>query len=562
MDNLNQQVAEQLIFMGQLLEINNEDSFKVRAYYRAAEQINRLNRSVKELDEKGLIQIEGIGKNIAKKIQDIVKTGSFPELEELKSKIPSTLIELLELEGVGPKTISKLWKQMSIQTIDDLEKAARNHRLRTLKGFGERKEHDILKSIAANRQKGQRMNRMEADKVVQRLSSVIAPSSFDVAGSYRRGKSTIGDIDLMTIASPASLNQKLRSVADEVIDEGDRRSSIRCLGQRVDIRFTKPKEYGTMLVYLTGSKDFNIKLREIAVTKGFKLNEYGIEERSTNTFHTFEREEDVFTFLSMAYIPPELRENWGEIEMAMNHNLPNFIKKSDIRGDLHVHSSWSDGHLSIEELSQIGEKLRYDYLLCSDHSATLGIAHGLNPGTLQKQVKEIEQINRRFSCQILSGIEVDILGDGTIGLPNQILRDLDIVIASIHSGFKQDSDIITRRILSAIENDNVDIIGHPTGRLIGQREAYDVDMTPIIKAASDTRTVLEINASPYRLDLDDIAIKEARDNNVKLSIGTDAHDESEFANIVYGIMVARRGWCRSFDVLNTSPIEELMEFIS
>ncbi|MDD1706226.1 MAG: DNA polymerase/3'-5' exonuclease PolX, partial [Methanoregulaceae archaeon] len=541
MEVTNQQVAAQLNLMGQLLEIKGENVFKIRAFYRASDIIDRLAAPAAGMDEDALSRIDGIGKNIARKIREIVEKGTFNELEEIKSGIPGTLIELLNLEGVGPKTVSTLWKKLNILSIGDLERAAKGHRIRAVRGFGEKKEEGFLKSIATYRDQSGRMNRKEADSVVAKIRPILDTGTYEFAGSYRRGKSSIGDIDIVTTESPARLNPKLRTIAEEVIDAGDRKTSLRILGKRVDFRFTRQQQFGSMLLYLTGSKAFNIKLREIAIARGYKLNEYGVEDRSTGILTEFSGENEIFAFLGLDYIDPELRENWGELERAASHTLPSLVSQQDIRGDLHVHSSWSDGHLSIEDLAKNGEELGYEYIVCSDHSATLGIAHGLDEESLRKQAHEIEMINRSASCRIIHGIEVDILSDGSLGLPNRALGDLEIVIASVHSGFSQPQDIMTRRILAAVEHDHVDIIGHPTGRLIGRRQGYAVDISRIIDRAKETRTSLECNASPYRLDLDDAYIREAVEKGVRIAIGTDSHDRSEFPHIQYGVMTCRRG---------------------
>lgn len=560
MEEINSRAAALLALMGELLEISGEDTFKVRAYYRASEEIRRLTRSIDGMSEEELLQVSGIGRAIAKKLQEIVRTGTFHELEEVRKRIPSTLLEILQLEGVGPKTVRRLWKELQVETLEDLEKAARAHRIRGLKGFGERKEREILEAIQHHRKEGRRMTRDEADAIISMIASAFEGSVFQVAGSYRRGKSTLGDLDIVTTGSPSAVNQRLRRTGCETIEEGESRTSVRCREQRVDIRFARREEYGTMLLYLTGSKNFNIRLRELALQRGMKLNEYGMEEKERGETRRFATEEEIFAFFGMDCIPPEIREDAGEIEAAMAHRLPRLLGEREIRGDLHVHSSWSDGHLSLDQLAEAGAERHYQYMLCSDHSSTLGIAHGLDAEAVRRQISEIERVNRDSACTLLSGIEVDILADGTTGLPPDVLKDLDLVIASIHSGFKQDRDVMTRRIIRAIENEHIDIIGHPTGRILGQREPYDVDMERVIEAAGDGGKALEINASPYRLDLDDIFIKEARDRGVALSIGTDAHSAHELAYMKYGIMVARRGWCRPSDVLNTRDIRELLEF--
>ncbi|MDD1678795.1 MAG: DNA polymerase/3'-5' exonuclease PolX [Methanomicrobiales archaeon] len=557
MDETNHRVAELLHFMGQILEIRGEDAFKIRAYHRAAEEVSRLNRSLRGMSIEEIRAVSGVGEKIAHKIQEILATGTFLELEEMRTGIPPTLLEILNLEGMGPKTVARLWRTMGIESLDDLEKAARGHRIRAIKGFGEKKEEDILKAVQLYRQQGSRMNRLQADRVVACVTAVLPAGSYDVAGSFRRGKSTVGDIDIVTTLPSSIVNPRLRGVGEEMIDGGEKRTSIRCQGQRVDIRFTRPEEYGSMLLYLTGSKDFNIRLREIALSRGLKLNEYGIEDKKEGKMHTFSREEDIFSFLGLDNIPPELREDQGEIPAAFRHQLPNLIGQSDLLGDLHTHSSWSDGRMSLSELARAGETQGYHYLLISDHSATLGITRGLTEERLRKQMQEIEQINRTSPCQLLSGIEVDITGDGGLGLASSVLGDLDLVIASIHSGFKQERDVITRRMITAVANDYVDIIGHPTGRLLGERQPYDLDVVRVIEAAVDTGTALEINASPHRLDLDDPQVREAKRHGVKLSLGTDAHEARELSCMRYGIMVARRGWCEPADLLNTLPGDEI-----
>jgi DNA polymerase (family 10) len=557
----NREVAERLRFMAQLLEVTGEeDVFKVRAYERAAKHLEELPVPVSGLDEKALLAIPGIGSKIASKIAAILKTGTFPELEELRGKIPESLPELLRLEGVGPKTVHTLWLKLGIQSVDDLEKAARQRRIRAVKGFGEKKESEFLKSIARYRASATRMTRDQAEAVAARATSVLTPGKFEVAGSYRRGRSTVGDIDIATMESPQAVNSRVRSVADEIIAAGDEKTSIRCLGQQVDFRFTEPGSFGSMLVYLTGSKEFNIHLREIAIGKGLKLNEYGLEERAGEGLHTFPDEASLFSFLGLPLIPPELREDRGEIERALAGDLPVLVELKAIRGDLHVHTAATDGHLTLEEYAAAGTELGYEYLLISDHSSTLGITHGLDADGVKVQVREMEQVNRRSGCQLLAGIEVDILADGSLGLPDRVLADLDLVVASVHSGLHEGKDLMTRRILTAISNEHVDILGHPTGRLLPTRPAYELDMDRVLDAAKAAGTALEINASPYRMDLDDPQIREARDRGVSLAIGTDAHSRAELGHMRHGVTLARRGWCGPKDILNTLDREALLRW--
>jgi DNA polymerase (family 10) len=559
----NREIAERLRFMAQLLDVTGEeDVFKVRAYERAAKHLEELTTPVSQLDEKALLAVPGIGSKIASKIASILKTGTFPELEELQGKIPPTLPELLRLEGVGPKTVHTLWVKLGVQSVDDLERAARQRRIRAVKGFGEKKESEFLKSIARHRVSATRMTRDQADAVVARATSVLTPGTFEVAGSYRRGKSTVGDIDIATMEPPQAVNSRVRTIADEILAAGNEKTSIRCLGHQVDFRFTEPGSFGSMLLYLTGSKEFNIHLREFAIGKGLKLNEYGLEERDGGGLHTFPDEAALFSFLGLPYFPPEIREDRGEIERALAGQLPALVDPKAIRGDLHVHTTATDGHLTPGEFAAAGTDLGYEYLLISDHSSTLGITHGLDADGVKAQMREIEQVNRKSGCQLLAGIEVDIMADGSLGLPDRVLADLDLVIASVHSGFNEEKDVMTRRILRAVSNENVDILGHPTGRMFPSRPGYQVDLDRVIEAARAAGTALEINASPYRMDLDDPQVREARDHGVKIAIGTDAHSRAELGNIRHGITLARRGWCGPEDVLNTLDRKALLRWAS
>jgi DNA polymerase (family 10) len=559
----NREIAERLRFMAQLLEVTGEeDVFKIRAYERAAKRLEELPTPVRELDEEAILAIPGIGSRIARKIADIEQTGTFAELEELRAKIPPTLPELLELEGVGPKTVHTLWMKLGIQSVADLEKAARQRRIRGVKGFGEKKEAEFLKSIARHRAPSSRMTRDQADAVVARATSVLTPGKFEVAGSYRRGKSTVGDIDIATMESPPAVNSRVRSIAEEVIEAGTEKTSIRCLGQRVDYRFTGPEAFGSMLLYLTGSKEFNIRLREIAIGKGLRLNEYGLEERAGGELHQFPDEASLFSFLGLPSIPPEIREDRGEIARALAGDLPVLLQGREIRGDLHVHTVATDGRMTLGEIAAAGTELGYEYILVSDHTETLGITHGLDADGLKAQGREIEEVNRASPCRLLAGIEVDILADGSLGLPDRALADLDLVVASVHSGLHMGKDAMTRRIITAMENEHVDIIGHPTGRLFPSRPSYDLDLDRVLDAAKATSTALEINASPWRMDLDDPQVRAARERGVMISIGTDTHERAELGHIRHGVTLARRAWCGPADILNTLDREALLRWAS
>lgn len=420
----------------------------------------------------------------------------------------------------------------------------------------------MLQAIQLHRSRSRRMTLLEAEKVIAKITAVMQPGTFAVAGSYRRGKSTIGDIDIVSTEHPQALRQRLLAASDELIDEGERRTSVRVDGQRVDIRFTDKRQCGSMLVYLTGSKNFNIRLREIAIGKGWRINEYGIEEREAGGSREYETEEEMFAALGMSYVHPHQREDRGEIALALRHALPEFLHAAEIRGDLHVHTTMSDGHHTPAQIAEKGAQKGYEYILITDHSASLGIAEGLDTAGLESQRRAIDAVNTDSSCTLLHGVEVDIAADGSLALPNSALSALDLVIASVHGGFRQEPDVMTRRIITAIENEHVDIIGHPTGRMLGERPASAMDMERVIDAAAENGTALEINASPYRLDLDDEQVKNARDQGVKLALGTDAHDIEELQFMRFGVITARRGWCRKEDILNTMTLGELKEWAS
>ena len=526
----NRDVAERLALMARLLGITGDDRYRIAAYERAARQIDRLSLPVAGLDEEELTRIPGIGERIAGQIREIAATGTFGELKDLQAAIPGSVVELLAVAGVGPRTLHVLYGELGIRTLDDLERAVKGRRLRALSGFGAKKEATIRRGIEQFRQRSNRMTRPQADAVL----AALPDGQYTVAGSYRRGSSTVGRLTVVAI--------KDRPETREGGDAG------------VDVRFTEPGRCGTALLCATGSAAFLERLGEVAARQGYRLTPEGLVETANGRLQEFASEEEVFSFLGMETVPPELREDRGEIELALRHALPGLVGISDVQGDLHAHTTWSDGRQSLEDVAEAGERRGYEYVVITDHSSRV------RPEALTKQQAEIERVNRHHDCRLLSGSEVDIRSDGTLGYENRILADLDLVIASVHSGFSQDQDVLTRRILTAMENEHVDIIGHPTGRLLGRRPAYDVDLERVIAHAAATGTALEINASPHRLDLEDIYIRQAKMKGVKLAIGTDAHRNGEFANMRYGITLARRGWCTPDDVLNARSLSALLEW--
>ncbi|KLK88821.1 phosphotransferase [Methanoculleus sediminis] len=532
----NRDVAERLAFMARLLGIAGEDRYRIAAYERAARQVDRLSIPVAGLDEEELTRIPGIGGRIAGQIREITATGTFEELKDLEATIPGSVVELLGVAGVGPRTLHVLYQRLGIRTLDDLERVVKGHRLRALSGFGAKKEEAIRRGIEQFRQRSNRVTRPQAEAVLAGVAAVLPDGRYTVAGSYRRGSSTVGRLEIVVAGNRSA-------VADRIpVDAG------------VNVRFAGEGRYGTALLCATGSAGFLAGLGQVAAARGYRLTPDGLVDAASGRLQEFASEEEIFSFLGMETVPPELREGRGEIELALRHSLPDLVDLSDVRGDLHAHTTWSDGRQSLEDVAEAGDRRGYEYIVITDHSSKV------RGEALAKQQAEIERVNRRHDCRLLAGSEVDIRSDGTLGYENRILADLDLVIASVHSGFSQDRDVLTRRILTAIENEHVDIIGHPTGRLLGRRPPYAVDLERVVKHAAATGTALEINASPHRLDLEDIYIWHAKKEGVKLAAGTDAHRVGEFSNMRNGIQLARRGWCTPDDILNTLSLSALLEW--
>ena len=551
----NRDVAKRLAFMSRLLGITGADRYRIAAYERAARQIDRLSFPVAGLGKEELTRIPGIGERIAGQIHEIAATGTFGELKNLQAAIPGSVVELLDVPGVGPRTLHVLYKRLGIQSLDDLEQAVKGHRIRALPGFGAKKETAISRGIRQFRQRSDRMTRPQADGVLASVAALFMDGECVAAGSYRRGSSTIGRLEIVAAGDRDALADHLSS-AGAVTRESAERISLSVAGAEVNVRFTETGRCGTALLCATGSRGFLARLDEVALARGYRLGPDGLQDTSNGRLHTFSSEEEVFSFLGMAAIPPELREDRGEIDLALQNALPDLVDLSDVRGDLHAHTTWSDGRQSLDDVAAAGDARGYEYIVITDHSSRV------RPEALAKQQAEIERTNRRHTCRLLAGSEVDIKSDGTLGYENRVLADLDLVIASVHSGFSQDQDVLTRRILTAMENEHVDIVGHPTGRLIGRRPAYAVDLLRVMKHAAETGTALEINASPHRLDLEDIYIWHAKKEGVKLAAGTDAHRSGEFANMRYGILLARRGWCTPDDIINTLSLSALLEWAS
>ena len=564
-------VAKVFEDIADLLELKGEIAFKVRAYQRAARAIESLPLELEQmLAADKLRNIPGVGEAIAKKITELVTSGRLEYYEKLKAEFPEGIMALLDIQGIGPKTAMRLSSELGVSNVDDLEAAVRNGKVAALYRLGDKTAENILRHIQALRHKEQRVPIGEALPVVEGILEALKERS-DVhnlvaAGSLRRFKETIGDIDIMgTSDHPEAVLRafvQLPQVEDVLVQGSTKASVVVAGGLQVDLRMVEHDCFGSLLQYFTGSKDHNIALRERAIRQGLKISEYGITTLKTGETEKFLIEEGYYRRLGLQYIPPELREGGDEIERAERGELPTLIELPDLRGDLHVHSDWSDGHDSIEALALGARERGYRYLAITDHSAGRGIAHGLSSERLREQVAEIRALNERLEgIELLAGIELDIRADGSLDFPDELLAELDIVIAAVHSAMNQEGEKMTRRVLRALENPHVDVLAHPTCRLLGEREPVELDMEEVFKAALRTNTALEINAMPSRLDLKDIHAFRARELGVKLILGTDAHSVAQLDLMRFGVGVARRGWCRAEDILNTRPVEEVKAFL-
>ncbi|MBM4136716.1 MAG: DNA polymerase/3'-5' exonuclease PolX [Nitrospira sp.] len=556
----NQEIARIFNDIADLLEIKGENPFRIRAYRRAALNIEGLTRDIAETPKDELMKIPGIGQDLAGKIEEYVKTERLQFYEDLKKEVPEGLSMLLSVPSLGPKTAKLFYERLKIKDLQDLERLAREHKLSGLPGIKEKTEENILKGIEMLKRGMERQPLGKvlplANDILEHLKKKAPVNKLSIAGSIRRWKDTIKDIDILaTSENPKEVMNTFIHLphVKDVLMHGPTKSSIIIKeGLQVDLRVVEEDSFGAALAYFTGSKAHNIRLREMAVKAGLKINEYGIFREKDDRKLGGKEEEDIYRILGLPYIPPEMREDTGEIEAAFTGRLPKLVELSDIKGDLHVHSKWSDGSHDFEELIDAARERGYKYIAITDHSKGLGIARGLNAERLMEEKKEIETINKRLrGFRLLAGIEMDIRSDGTMDLPDDVLKEMDIVVASIHSGFRQSKEQITKRLVSAMRNPFINIIAHPTGRLIGERDPYDVDMNQILKVAQETGTVIEINAYPLRLDLNDIHVKMAKEMGVQIVISTDTHITNQFDYMAYGVSIARRGWLEKKDILNT-----------
>lgn len=568
----NLEVAQILREIGVLLEIKGENRFRVLAYQEAARKIENWPEAIELLAKEGKLRdISGIGEGLAAKIDEYLRTGKIEYYEELTKETPRELIQLTEVPGVGPKIARQLYSDLGILTIEQLVQAIQEHRLQNLPGFSIKSEEKIRKGIDIIKKNTGRMllgyALPLAEEVITFLRENNQIDNISTAGSLRRMKETIGDIDIL--ASTVDANRMMEAfinlpMVKQIIAHGTTKSSILTYeGVQIDLRVVDNQCFGAALQYFTGSKEHNVKLREYALKKGYKINEYGIYRINDGKRRGGEKEEDIYQILGMEWIPPEMREDQGEIEAALQKRLPILVDIKDIQGDLHVHSNWSDGLVSIEEMAKAAVQKGYQYIAICDHSQGLAVASGLTPEQIQERRKEINQWNQNHSeIFVLEGVEANILGDGSIDLPDEVLAQLPIVVAGIHTGLSQNTEKINQRLEKAFKNPYVQIISHPTGRLINKRDSTQGDLALLFKYAQQTTTALEINAQPERLDLKDIDARQANEKyQIKLVISTDSHDPSSLNLMRLGVAQARRAWLTNKDILNTYNKGQLLEIL-
>jgi DNA polymerase (family 10) len=566
----NTEIAELFERLADLLEIEDANPFRVRAYRNAARVVRSHGRSMADLIREGadLSELPGIGKDIAGKIQTIVETGKLPLLQEVEARTPGALADMMRIPGLGPKRVKTLYKSLRIRTIEDLSRALRKGKIRTLPGFGPKTEATIRKRLEAGAGREQRMKRADSELIANALVAWLQQSKgvkdIAVAGSYRRCKETVGDLDILATATRDSDVMQRFAAYDEVaeiVSQGSTRSTVRLRsGLQVDLRVVPAASYGAALQYFTGSKAHNIEIRARAAKKGLKINEYGVfrgDERIAG-----KTEAEVYKQVGLPVIPPELREGRGEIEAGRKGKLPRLIERGDLKGDLHVHTDASDGHNTIEQMARAAQERGYEYLAICDHSRHVTIAHGLDRKRMLAQIKEIDRLNGKLDgIVILKSSECDILDNGKLDLPDDVLRELDLTVCAVHYKFHLPRKQQTERILRAMDSRYFNILAHPTGRLINERDPYDIDLERLMEAAVERGCYMEVNAYPVRLDLTDDACRAAKDLGLKLAISTDAHRTSDLDFIRFGVDQARRGWIEKKDVLNTRSLRELRKLL-
>lgn len=567
----NRQIAQIFNNIADLLEIKNDNPFKIRAYRKAALNLEALSQDLDTLlIEDKLTQIPGIGKDLAEKIKEYYNQGKIKTYEDLKKEVPQALLEMMKIPGLGPKTVKMLYQELKVSSIEELEKLARQGKLRGLPGLREKSEENILKGIELLKRGRERfplgIALPLAEGIIEELKKVKGLEKINYAGSVRRKKETVKDIDILVTSKESNkIMDRFTSLAnvEKVLAKGATKSSILTeQGIQVDLRVVEPDSFGSALQYFTGSKNHNIHLRTEALKRGLKINEYGVFKEKGNKKIAGASEEGLYEVFGMEWIPPEIREDMGEIEAAFEKKLPQLVTLEDIKGDLQLHTNWSDGGDSLDEMIEFTRGRGYHYIAITDHSKSLGIARGLDEKRLLKQIEEIKNIQKKYKdFYILTGVEVDIRSDGSLDLEPEVLKKVDIVVGAIHTGFKQGKEKITQRMEKAIKSGLIDFIAHPTGRLMGERDGYELDWDKLFKLANKFNVAFEINSYFLRLDLNDINTKRAKEEGVLIAINTDAHFQDQLDMIKYGVDVARRAWLEKKNILNTWEYEDLMKFL-
>ncbi|MCL5094069.1 MAG: DNA polymerase/3'-5' exonuclease PolX [Patescibacteria group bacterium] len=564
------EVSDHLSFLG-------ESRFKIGAYSRAATVIENLPERVEDIYKsegvQGLKSVPRIGESIALKVEEILKTGRLNYLDDLRKKVPPGLEEMLQVPNLGSKIVQRLHKELGISNVDELYEAAKSHKLHGMRGFGEKTEENIIEGIERIRKYGGRLllgrAYFQAETLINHLKENRELINIEMAGSLRRMKETIGDLDILaTSKNPKAIIDQFVSLpeVDRIKVRGPTKAeTILKNGMEADLRVVAPESFGAALQYFTGSKNHNVHVRTIGVKEGLKINEYGVFRVGEGKEEKIggENEEDIYKAVGLKWIPPELREDTGEIEAAYEDRLPELVTLKDLKGDLHVHTKWSEGSHEIEEMAKEAHKEGLKYIAITDHSKMIGITHGLDEKRLGEQIKRVKEIRKNLKgFYIFSGIEVDIHADGSLDLSEKILDKLDVVVASVHSRFNQSEKEMTARILKTVENPIVDIIAHPTTRLIGQRDPVNANWDRIFEKAAETKTIMEINSGWNRLDLNEVMIRRAKDFGLKFAISTDSHNPAEYKLLKFGIAMARRGWLEKDDVVNTWEVEQLLDYLN
>lgn len=555
--------------MADLLEIKGANPFRIRAYRNARSSLEGLTDNIEEIAKRdALKEIQGIGKDLAGKITEYIRTGKIGAFEELKKEMPVGLVEIVRIPTIGPKTARLIFDHFGTQSVADLEKLAGSGKLLELPGVKEKTVENIIRGIDLYKRRvgtflvGRALP--VAEEIIGALSDVAGSIAY--AGSLRRMKETVHDIDILVSSTkPDAVMRAFRKlpVVSRVLVGGETKTSLLVADDlQVDLRVVEPKSWGAALLYFTGSKEHNIRLRERAIKRGLKLNEYGLIDSKGKTIASL-TEEDIYDALDLQWIPPTLREDRGEVEAAEKGALPVLVEAGDIRGDLHMHTTWTDGALSTEEMIAAARERGYGYIAITDHSKSLGVAGGLSDEEVLEHAREIRELDGKYAdMRVLAGTEVDIRKDGALDYPDEVMARLDFVVASVHSSLRQDRKTMTERVIRAMRNPYVRVIGHPTGRLLGDRDAYDLDFDAVMAEAARTHTCLEVNAHYYRLDLNDVLCRKARESGVRVIISTDSHNAENLRNLSYGVATAQRGWLEKEHVLNTRPVEEMLAYKS